>query len=289
MANTTLQSFSKKVDSKLIDPLRRVLVGRKIVPVTTPAGFGVSAVEWSKVTEMGSGMVSYAFTANEDTIGATPTTSKIPVYWKDYKVDRRAYEGFRVNGTNIDTGAAQSAAYVAAYAEDEAIIKGVTKDATNYDIDGLFSGAGNTTATSYDFATSGKATLALAAAYAMLADDNVPVGDNVPYNMVINNTSYMQLMGVRNTSGVREMPEIRDMLNGGRIIASSVLAATEGLVLPSDSILEPYVDFYLASDWKTEHGFDSEHPDTGDMMGRVYSAGILRIKHDVAICSLTGL
>lgn len=289
MANTTLQSFSKKIDSKLIDPLRRVLVGRKIVPVTAPAGFGVSAVEWSKVTDMSAGMVSYAFTANEDTIGAAPTTSKIPVYWKDYKVDRRAYDGYKVNGTDIDTGAAQSAAYVAAYAEDEAIIKGVTKDANTYDIDGLFSGAGNTTSTSYDFNIAGKATTALAAAYAMLADNNVPVGDNVPYNMVLNNTSYMQLLGVRNSSGVREMPEIRDMLNGGRIIASSVLAATEGLVLPADSILEPYVDFYLASDWKTEHGFDSEHPDTGDMMGRVYSAGILRIKHDVAICSYTAL
>lgn len=289
MANTTLQSFSKKIDSKLIDPLRRVLVGRRLVPVTAPAGFGTSAVEWSKITEMGAGMVSYAFTANEDTIGATPTTSKIPVYWKDYKVDRRAYEGFKVKGTDIESGAAQSAAYVAAYAEDEAIIKGVTKDATAYDIDGLYEGGGNDYSVSSDFGTAGVATTALAGAYALLAEDNVPVGDNVPYNMVLNNTSYMDLLGVRSTAGVREMPEIKEMLNGGSIISSSVLAATEGIILPAANILEPYVDFYLSSDWKTEHGFDSEHPDTGDLMGRVYSAGILRIKHSVAICKLSVL
>jgi len=289
MADTTLQSFSKKIDAKLIDPLRRVLVGRKIVPVLPPVGFGVSAVEWSKITEMSAGMVSYAFTANEDTIGATPTTSKIPVYWKDYRVDRRAYEGFKVKGANIDSGAAQSAAYVAAKAEDEAIIKGVSKDGTAYDIDGLYEGAGNDYGTSSDFGIAGIATVALAGAYALFADDDVPVGDNVPYNMILNNTSYMDLLGVRNSNGVREMPEIKEMLNGGSIISSSVLAATEGLVLPAADILEPYVDFYLANDWKTEHGFDSEHPDTGDLMGRVYSTGILRIKHDVAICKLSAL
>lgn len=289
MTSTTLQTFSKQVDKKLIDPLRRTLVGRRIVPVTNPAGFGTSAVEWSKITEMSAGMVSYAFTDTKDSIGAVPTTSKIPVYWKDYTLDRRTYEGYKTGGANIDTSAAQSASYVAAYAEDEAIIMGVKRDGTNYDIDGLFSGAGNTDNTAFDFATAGKATLALSAAYTKLADDNVPVGDNIPFNMVINNTSYMQLLAVRNTSGIREMPEVRDMLNGGSIIASSVLAATDGIVLPSDSILEPYVDFFLTSDWRTEHGFNSEHPDTGDMTGRVYSAGILRIKHDVAICSLTNL
>lgn len=289
MADTTLQSFSKKVDATLIDPLRRTLVGRRLVPVTPPAGFGVSAVEWSKITEMSAGMVSYAFTDTSDSLTATPTTSKIPVYWKDYTMDRRAYEGYMVKGANIDTSAAQSAAYVAAYAEDEAIIKGVSRDGTAYEVDGLYEGAGNDYSVSSNFGTSGVATTALAGAYALLAADNVPVGDQVPYNMVLNNTSYMDLLAVRTTTGIREMPEIKEMLNGGSIIASSVFASTEGIILPAAESLSAFVDFYLASDWKTEHGMDSEHPDTGDMMGRVYSAGILRIKHDVAICKLSAL
>jgi uncharacterized linocin/CFP29 family protein len=289
MADTTLQSFSKKVDETLIDPLRRTLVGRRLVPVTPPAGFGVSAVEWSKITEMSAGMVSYAFTDTSDSLTATPTTSKIPVYWKDYTMDRRAYEGYLVKGANIDTSAAQSAAYVAAYAEDEAIIKGVSRDGTAYEVDGLYEGAGNDYSVSSNFGTSGVATTALAGAYALLADDNVPVGEQIKYNMVLNNTSYMDLLAVRNANGIREMPEIKEMLNGGSIIASSVFGSTEGIVLPAAESLSAFVDFYLASDWKTEHGMDSEHPDTGDMMGRVYSAGILRIKHDVAICKLSAL
>jgi len=289
MADTTLQSFSKKIDEQLIDPLRRTLTGRRLVPVLPPAGFGVSAVEWSKITEMSAGMVSYAFTDTSDSLGAVPTTSKIPVYWKDYTMDRRTYEGYMAKGANIDASAAQSAAYVAAFAEDEAILKGVSRDGTNYDIDGLYEGAGNDYSVSSNFGTSGVATAALAGAYALLAEDNVPVGDQTPYNMVLNNTSYMDLLAVRSTSGVREMPEIKEMLNGGSIIASSVFASTEGIVLPASESLSAFVDFYLASDWKTEHGMDSEHPDTGDLTGRVYSAGILRIKHDVAICKLSAL
>ena len=289
MADTTLQTYSKKIDKTLLDPLRRTLVGRKIVPVLKPAGFGVSTSEWSKITEMGDGMVSYAFTDTSDAIGATPTTKKIPVYWKDYTVDRRAYEAYKVNGSDLDNSTAQSASYVAAKAEDEAIIRGVSRDGTTYEIDGLYTGAGSDYTDASDFGTAGVATDALGGAFAVLADADVPVGDQVKYNMVLNNTSYMKLFRVRSAMGLREMPEIREMLNGGRIIGTSVLASTEGLVLPADEMLEPFVDFYIGTDWKTEHGYESEHPDTGDLSGRVYSTGILRIKHSVAICKLSNL
>ena len=291
MTDTTLQSFSKKVDESLVQPLRRTLVGRRLVPVPPPVGFGVSAVEWSKITEMGAAMVSYAFsTGNADAIGATPTTSKIPVYWKDYTVDRRQYEGFKAKNLDIDTSAAISAAYVAAQAEDAAIINGVTRDGTNYDIDGLYQGAGNDEGTDLAWSVSGNATKSVANAYALLAEDNVPVGDTIPYNLVAHPIPYMNLMKSRSANGVREMPEVKEMLNGGEIIMSNSLdASTNGILLPAAQILEPYVDFYLASDWRTEHGVDSEHPDTGDLSGRVYSAGILRIKHSEAICKLSDI
>lgn len=291
MVDTTLQSFSKKVDESLVQPLRRTLVGRRIVPVTEPVGFGVSAVEWSTITEMGEGMVSYAFNSvNTDTIGAIPTTSKIPVYWKDYSMDRRQYLGYLSKNQNIDTSTALSAAYVAALAEDAAIINGVSRDGSAYDIDGLYQGAGNSDATDLAWSTTGNATKSVANAYALLAADNVPVGDNVPYNLLAHPTPYMNLLKSRSTNGVREYPEVKEMLNGGEIIMSNALpAATDGVLLPAPQILEPYVDFYLASDWRTEHGVDSEHPDTGDLSGRVYSAGILRIKQSNVICKLTDI
>lgn len=290
MTDTTLYSFSKKIDEKLVVPLRRMLVGRKLVKVTPPAGFGVSAVEWSTITEMSEGMVSYAFSSGDDTFNASPTTSKVPVYWKDYTIDRRLYEGFRTKGFDPDASAALSAAYVAAKVEDTAIIKGVVAaDGSTYDINGLYEGAGNDYNTSKDFDISGNATDAVAGAYDMLAADDMPVGEGVPYNLVLARTQYMQLLGKRSAQGVREMPEVKEMLNGGNIIMSNAMTAGNGMLLPTSEVIEPYVDFYLTADWQTEHGVSSEHPNTGDLNGRVFSAGILRIKHDVAICKLSSI
>jgi len=288
MADTTLQSFSKYIDSKLVEPLRRVLVGPKVVSFTRPAGFGVSAVEWHKITDMADGEVAFAFgSGNEDDILATATTQKIPVYYKDFKMDRRAYEAYRAKGVDIDTSIAQSAAFVAAKVQDTAILDGVSRDGTNYDIDGLYQGAGNDFNTAKDFGTAGNATDAVAGALDKLQEDDVPV--DVPMNLILARTQYFELLASRNSDGVREYPEVEEMLNGGKIIPTNVLSSGTGMILPAPPALDPYVDFFLAQNWKTEVGFPAEHPNTGDLVGRVYSAGILRIKQSNAICKLSNI
>ena len=80
------------------------------------------------------------------------------------------------------------------------------------------------------------------------------------------------------------------MLNGGKLLSvGTILTAGTGILLPTPAVGEPYIDFYLTSDFKTEHGFDSSHPDTGDLTGRVYSAGILRVKQANAIAATTAI
>ncbi len=288
MANA-LATFSKDMDTKLVDPLRNVLKGRKLVYVTPAKGFGITSVDWGKVTDVSDGLVSYGFRdGNVDKIEVALTNSKVPVYWKDYLVDRRIYESWQTKNIDVDAASALSAAYKAAKAEDTAIIMGVTNDGTNYDINGLYQGAGNDYSTTQDFATFGKATTALAGAYELMDDDGIPV-DSLPFNMCLASTQYQQLMSVRNANGLREKQDILDMLNGGGIFSSNALTAGTGFVAPTAAVGEPYVDFYLTSDFRTEHGVDSKHPDTGDLNGRVYSAGILRIKQANAICKLSSI
>ena len=287
-----LATFSKKVESQLVDPLRQVNIGRKLVYVTPAQGFGISSVDWGKITEMSEGYVSYGFTdGNEDIIDVTLTNSKVPVYWKDYKVPRRMYESWRVNGTDIDSAAALSAGYRQVSAEDLAIIQGVSNDGTNYDINGLYQGAGNDCNTSLDFGAWGNAIKAVAGGKTLMAADGVPAY-NMPLNMVLPATQYGELeASVHSTSGALELPIVEQMLNGGKVYAvpETVLPATDGLLLPTPAAGRPYFDFYLTQNYTVEHGFNSEHPDTGDLTGRVYSAGILRIKHDVAICKLSDI
>ena len=287
MTDTTLQAFGKVLDKRLVEPLNRVLIGRQLVPVTRPAGFGKSAVEWATITQMADGFMSYGFSSgNEDTLGFTQSNSKIPFYWKDFKIDRAMYENFKASGVGVDASIALSAAYVAAKVEDSAIILGITNDGTNYDLNGLYQAAGNTYGGS-TFATNGNPTAAVANAYAALEADNVP--GNVPMNLVLHPDQRNELRASRSTNGVREEPEMLEMLNGGKIFSTNAMTAGTGMLLPSAEVLEPYVDFYLRVDWKTELGMQSEHPETGDIIGRVYSGGILRVKQSNAICTITGI
>ncbi|MCS3924411.1 encapsulin [Methanosalsum natronophilum] len=284
-----LATFSKEIDMKLVEPLRRVLKGRRLVHVTEPKGFGITSVDWGQIIDLSDGLVSYAFTdTNIDSIDVTLTNSKVPVYWKDYKIDRRLYEGYLTKGLDVDASAAIFAAYKAAKAEDEAIIMGVTRDGTNYTHEGLYQGADNDYNTSKDFGTFGNATDALSGAYALLDNSDIPT-DSLSFNLVIAPTQYRELRASRSTSGIREYSDVVDMLNGGDVLVSNVLSAGTGFIAPTEAVGEPYVDFYLTKDFATEHGTESEHPDTGNLYGRVYSAGILRIKQPTAICKLSDI
>ena len=129
-----LATFSKEIDSSLVPALRNALIGRKLVHVTPEKGFGITSVDWGKITDISDGYVSYGFRdGNEDKIEVSLTNSKIPVYWKDYTVDRRIYESWLRSGIDVDRASSISAAYKAAKVENAAIMMGVSNDGTNYD------------------------------------------------------------------------------------------------------------------------------------------------------------
>ena len=251
-----LATFSKEIDSSLVPALRNALIGRKLVHVTPEKGFGITSVDWGKITDVSDGYVSYGFRdGNEDKIEVSLTNSKIPVYWKDYTVDRRIYESWLRSGIDVDRASSISAAYKAAKVENAAIMMGVSNDGTNYDLNGLYQGAGNDYSVSKDFGTYGNATDALAGVYELMDDDGIPV-DSLSFNWVLATTQRRQLMASRSANGIKEMPDILDMLNGGQIFGTNTLTAGTGFVSPTENVGEPYVDFYMTSDFRTEHGVD---------------------------------
>jgi hypothetical protein len=119
-------------------------------------------------------------------------------------------------------------------------------------------------------------------------DDGVPV-DRMPLNWVVNSTSYQKIRKSRDTVGTRELPDILDLLNGGQVISvGTTLASTAGFVSPTASVGEPYVDYYLTSDFQTDPMMP-KFQKTGPVGGRVFSAGVLRIKQSNAICKTSAL
>lgn len=286
--------FSKKLDEKIVEPLRQVNKGRRLVYVTPPQGFGVTSVDWGKMTEMSDGYVSMGFTdGNKDSIDVKLTNAQIPVYWKDYTIDRRIYEGWRTRGFDIDAANAIAAAYKASRAEDGAIINGVTNDGTNYDFVGIYQGAvasGNNYATSCSIGTFGNLTSAINAAYELMDEDGVPV-DSLPFNLALNSTSFKKARSVRNTggNGNRELPDILELLNGGSVISVGTQVMTgQGFLCPTPAVGEPYLDYYLTSDFQTDP-MTPMYQKTGNLGGRVFSAGVLRIKQFDALCAFSNL
>ncbi len=284
-----LAEFSREIDDRLVNPLRKVLKGRRLVYSTDPQGFGITNVSWGKIVEMSGGMVSYSFTSgNKDQIDSSLENSAIPVYWKDYEIDRRTYEGWLRKGLDFDAANAIAAGYVAAKVEDSAIINGVTNDGSNYDLKGLYQGAGNDYSTSTVIGTFGSITTAIAGALNLMDDDDVPV-DSLPWNFAVSSAVWYKIMKVRNANGQRELPDLIDMLNGGELMSvGTTLAAGQGVLAPDSSVGEPFVDFYLTSDFQTDPKAP-EYQQTGNVGGRVYSAGVLRIKQDAALCKVSNM
>lgn len=284
-----ISEFSKAVDPKLVNPLRQVLKGRKLVSVTTPKGFEITSVDWSKITEMSGGMVSYSFTSgNKDKLDVTPTNTKIPVHWKDFEMDRREFDSWRKRGEDPEAANALAAGYQAAKVENTVLIMGVSNDGTNYDQNGLYMGAGLDYNTSTSLDTFGNATTCLSGAINMMDDAGMPV-DSIPLNWAVNSTSFYKLRKIRNSIGIREWQDLLDLLNGGSIVSvGTTLSSARGFVLPDSSVGEPYLDYYLTADFQTDMA-NPKFAKTGNIEGRVFSAGALRIKQDVAICRMSAL
>ena len=284
-----IAEFSKKIDEKLVDPLRQVLKGRTLVNEPPPQGFEISNVEWGKIIEMSEGMVSYSFTSgNKDQIDATLTNSKIPVYWKEYEIDRRIYESWNARGTDIDAANAIAAGYAAAKVEDAAIIDGVTRDGTNYEIPGLYQGAGVDYNTATSLVTFGMATKAVSGCLNLMDDAGVPV-DRIKWNWAVPSAAYHKIRSIRNSNGVKELPDVLDMLNGGELVSvGTILAPNQSVLVPDPSVGEPFVDFYLTADFQTDPK-NPEYVKTGNIGGRVFSAGVLRIKQEAALGKISNL
>jgi len=284
-----LAEFSKKIDTKLVEPLRQVNKGRTLVYTTPPQGFEVSNVEWGKIIEMSEGMVSYSFTSgNKDQIDASLTNSKVPVYWKEYEIDRRIFESWKARGTDVDAANAIAAGYSASRVEDSAIINGITKDGVNYDTPGLYQGAGVDYDTATSLVTFGKATDAISGCLNLMDDANVPV-DRIKWNWVVPSDAYHKIRKIRNIQGIKELPDVLDMLNGGELVSiGTTLDTTQSVLVPDASVGEPFVDYYLTADFQTDPK-TPEYQTTGNIGGRVFSAGVLRIKQEAALGKISNL
>jgi len=286
-------------DEAVKQVIRHRIVGRNLIALApgSPFGFGVQQVDYNTLNDMSPAQLSMKLTESTDIITTSNGKIEIPIIHKEFEIDRRDLLSSQRNGTPLDTTTARVAAEQVAILEDTMIIQGGSlDDGSTYKFPGLYQGAGNSYSTASDFGTAGNAIDAVKGAVQMLLDDAI----YPPYNMVINQEQYAEILGPRSTTSDKtELAIVKDILRGGdgdgragelgtgaggNIFVSDVITAGTGLVAAAPN--GTYADLAIAQDVVTEFEVIQK---TGNTFGRVFEAMVPRILKSNAFCKLTSI
>lgn len=286
-------------DEAVKQVIRHRIVGRNLIALApgSPFGFGVQQVDYNTLNDMSPAQLSMKLTESTDIITTSNGKIEIPIIHKEFEIDRRDLLSSQRNGTPLDTTTARVAAEQVAILEDTMIIQGGSLDGgSTYKFPGLYQGAGNSYSTASDFGTAGNAIDAVKGAVQMLLDDAI----YPPYNMVINQEQYAEILGPRSTTSDKtELAIVKDILRGGDgdgragelgtgaggyIFVSDVITAGTGLVAAAPN--GTYADLAVSQDVVTE--FETIQK-TGNTFGRVFEAMVPRILKSNAFCKLTSI
>ena len=295
MTDTSLQRASRMLDEAMVEPLRRKLIGRKLVAENkSKRGTGKYAIDVDTITEISPAHITYSLDeigSSSDIIEVTTARKQIPIPYKSFKVPRQSYLAFKSEGKALDTAAAVSAAYVVAKKEDAMIINGWAPDGTNYEVEGFFQAAG-TTATGASFATAGNAIKSVQAGISALED----LGVSGPFHFLLHKDQAKELRGnVLTGSGLRELKQVLEMMNNddpnmheGKIWQCHDMTAAYGILIPVDPA-RVYFELVNPVLVHTELGVDSKKPESSAIYGHVWEVMVPVIKQTTAICKIDSM
>lgn len=288
----TLATISKYFDKELIRPLQQRFIGRKLLPKNNELsgkGIGMESVDVWTLAQMAAATTSLGLpTGYGDTADVTSDTLNLPILAEPFVLPRRMYESYKMKGIGIDSDLSILAAYQVQLAEEALILDGWKPDGTNYVINGLYQAAGNAEATADDFGTYGNATEKVTLAKSQLEADSV----YGPYNLVLNQVQYNQLLASESTTGNPEWDRVMSVLNDGgsgpaQIFSSPVQTAATGMMLAVPD--KTYFDLVIPQEYKNQLNEDPKLGDLSPLYGMVYESIAPRIKHTNAICTLTNI
>jgi uncharacterized linocin/CFP29 family protein len=281
----------QQLDSAVTQVMRNKLVARNLIAVAngSPFGIGVQNVKNRILNDMSDAIISMKLTENQDNVGYTETTVDIPYIHKEFEIDERDLASSRRNGTPLDVADAEAATAKVSEKEETLILVG------DSGFDGLYDSAGNDYSTTKDFGTAGNAIAAVKGAMSLLIADKV----YPPYNLVLNETQYMEILGPRAaTSDVSELDIVRQMIRGGdgagavgavgtgpgNIYVSPYMTEDTALLCATPNT--EYADLVIAQDFQMKTEILEK---SGNLFGRVSEALVPRIKRDVAFCKLSDI
>ena len=275
----------------MIPSLAQGRVAMKLFGKTVTLPKGKFRYEVEKVTAMGDAIVTYSIpdaTVARDMIGVTIEQLQLAVITKAWKIERDQWDSYESAGKDLPTAAQTSATDALIAAENTLLTKSWKPDGSNDVLKGLYALAGNSYATTADFATYGKAKTAVAQGIALNKADNV-VGVN--YNLSLNPEQFAELQVSATTGGIEEWPQVMRILNSvpgaptGEIYENTNLTAGTGLLSPVDPAGK-YIRLIVGQDPINVLGEDSKIPDISPIYGTTYEVLAPYAIHPNSLCTL---
>ncbi len=292
---TILNQASQYWETRIIEPFQRKTIARKIMQRNPEvSGPGVYSVKVNTLTGMGEATIGYEPGVGDltpDQVKITPSDIVIPAVWKDFEVKRKQLEAWANRQVPLDSVAARYAATVVAQKEDLMLIQGWDPNGDGtYEVLGIYGSAANDFSTSKDFATAGHPTSAVSGGLALIEADYA-LAD--AYHLLLNPVQRGELRSLRSAQGVREEPELVEILNPnggnlGQIWSTPAITAGTGLLVPVDPVRD-YIEFYNPEDVVVELGVDPMHPKTGPVSGRVSTYSVPHTIHGEGLSKLSAI
>lgn len=274
----------KQLDEAVVKAARRVLVGRKVLPVYNLADVGVMQVQWDELTEMSPALISmYGETPAEDVNTYTRKSLVVPILHKDFRIHWRDIVASQRKGVALDTANAESAALVVAQLEDELILSGEVAGSPKLGIQGLATATGrNTEASTGAWATSPNAVNSVKNAMEELIADNF----YGPYDLILQPSAFLAAHPFIGNTAVMQIDKIKELI-AGKVYVTPALKAADG---GADSAIlmesgAENADLCVAQDLKT---FYIQLRDMNHFF-KCFEAVVPRIKRPQAICEITDI
>ncbi len=267
-----------RLDELVVQVARKMLVGRRFLPLCGPLGAGVQTVAldtyaWSKgcIHYEGAGPCTHeACAADCEPVSLTGRRHlALPLLHKDFSLSWRDIATARQSGIPLDLFPAGGAAAAVAVAEDELIFYG----SETHGLPGLLTAAGQKVSLA-DWGKPEAAFKNVAAAREVLLKG----GFYGPYALVLSTDLYATVQRIMPNTGRLEVQFLGDLATAG-VFQAPVLSPRTGLLL---SVGPENVDLVVAQDLITAY----LGPDHMNHLFRVLESLVLRVKQPGAICLL---
>jgi len=270
------------IDSRVVDTVRPVLVGRKLFPVFALPHAGFITVRGYRRTDMSAARISlYGQGKNVDRAEKTEFDITVPVLHKEFSIWWRDLEASRANGLPLDAQDAENAARQVAEEEDLLLLTGDYTGWKALGIEGLATATGRNTKASAG-AWPANALTDLSAAIGELEAD----GHMGPYAAVLRSSWAAKLRALVSNTATKWIEVIQDLFKAGIYVSDNLYTSagltTIGLVVePSQENFEMVIGRDLSVFTKQDEDMN--------LQCKVHEVVAPKIKRPNSICEITGL